>query len=434
MSGYFLGPLLFGLSFQASISSAIVGTFLGTLIAGYGSIMGPRSGLRQMVGARFQFGWWPAKFVALLNFLTLLGWSVVNCVFGGQILASISNNKVPLEVGITIITVISFSIAIFGIRFVQMFETYFAVPVFITFLLLFVASGNKFDLSTPSTGNSRTVAANWLSFCSSCFGITGAWIAIASDYYVRFPENTPKWKTFTLTTLSIFVPTMFVGILGIGIASAAVSKVPAWGEAYDNLGNGGLLAISFSGWGGGGKFLVVILYISLVSNNILNTYSIALSSQVWGRVFTRVPRYVLSFFSAMVFFVLSMAGRDKLSEILSSFLPMLTYWCVIYFCIMFEENVFFRRHNLPGLNDSYDWSQWNNKRALMPIGLSAVFAFLCGVSGAVIGMCQPYYIGPIAKMVGDYGGDIGMWIAFGFTAISYPVFRTIEQHYFPRKL
>lgn len=434
MSGYFLGPLIFDLSFQDSISSAIVGTFLGTLIAGYGSIMGPRSGLRQMVGSRFQFGWWPAKFIALLNILSLLGWSVVNCVFGGQILASVSGTHVPLEVGITIITVISFSIAIFGIRYVQIFESWFAIPVIITFSLLYIASGKHFDLSLPSVGDSRTVAANWLGFCSSCFGITGAWISIASDYYVQFPENTPKWKTFTLTTLAIFIPTIFVGILGIGIASAAVSSIPSWGVAYDDLGNGGLLDMAFSEWKAGGKVFVIILCISLISNNILNTYSLALSCQVWGRFFTRIPRYILSFVGAMIYFILSMAGRNKLSQILSNFLPMLTYWCIIYFCILLEENVLFRRHKLPGLNDGYDWSQWNNKSTLSRIGVSPALAFFCGIGGAVIGMCQSYYVGPLAKLVGDYGGDIGMWLAFGFTGLSYPVFRYVDQHYFPRKL
>ena len=54
----------------------MVGNIVGTGVAAYGSTMGPRYGLRQMVGARFQYGWFPAKIVALLNILTLLGWSV----------------------------------------------------------------------------------------------------------------------------------------------------------------------------------------------------------------------------------------------------------------------------------------------------------------------------------------------------------------------
>lgn len=425
ISGTFLGPLLFGLSFKDSISSTLSGIFLGCLIAAYGATMGPRSGLRQMVGARFQFGWWPAKVLAFFNVITLLGWSVINCVFGGQILAAVSNEKVPIEVGITIITVISIVIAIFGIRYVQYAESLCAIPVNIAFVLLYVCAGSRFDTTTPSVGDSPTVIANWLSNFSSCVGITATWIAITSDYYVEFPEDVASWKIFSLTTLSIFIPTAFVGTLGVGIASAAVTD-PVWGAAYESLGNGGLLNAAFSRWNGGGKFLLVVLYISLVTNNILNTYSIALSMQVWGRFFTKVPRYILAFSDAIVYFVLAMAGRNELSHILSSFLPMITYWVMIYFAILTEENLLFRRRNLPGLNDAYDWSLWNDKLRIPAWYPAAFVSYLCGIAGAVIGMYQTYYVGPIAAKLGEYGGDIGIFLAFGFTALVYPVLRALE--------
>lgn len=427
MSGFFLGPLVFNLGFKDSVIAGTVGTFIGTGVCAYGSMMGPRSGLRQMVSARFQFGWWPAKILALLNVLTLLGWSVVNCVFGGGILTSLSDDKIPIEVGIVIITVVSLSIAIFGIKYVQFFESFAAIPVIITFMLLYVAAGKYFHTETASVGNPETVKANWISFFSSCFGITGTWIAIASDYYVEFPENTPKYKTILLTWGSIFFPTIFVGILGIGIASGA-TVIMSWNEAFEDLGNGGLLAQSYFVWHAGGKFLLVILYISLVSNNILNTYSIALSSQVWGLFFTKVPRYILAVCAAAVYFVLAMVGRDQLSTILGNFLPMITYWCVIYFAVLVEENTLFRRQNIPGKKDTYDWDIWNNPKK-MPTCYAACISSLIGIAGAVLGMCQVYYIGPLGQLLGDHGVDVGVFSAFGFTAITYPILRYIEIVY-----
>ncbi|ANB11520.1 Tpn1p [Sugiyamaella lignohabitans] len=430
VSGYLLGPLLFQLSFKDCISSGVAGTVVGCAIAAYGATMGPRSGLRQMVGVRYQFGWWPAKFIALLNIVTLLGWSVVNCVFGGQILSAVSNNAVPIEVGITIITVIAFSVAIVGIRYIQYAEGFAAIPIIFTFLLLYIVSGKHFDLTTPSAGDSQTIIGNWLSNFSSVVGITGTWIAITSDYYVEFPESTPRMKTFLITFSAIFLPTMFVGILAIGVASGAY-QLPAWQAAWDNLGAGGLLTEAFSPWHAGGKFLVVVLYISLVTNNILNSYSLALSMQVWGRMVTKIPRYILVVVSAMIFFVLAMAGRNKLSNILSTFLPMISYWCVIYVAILLEENFLFRRHNIPGLNDAYDWTIWNEKEKL-PDCIAACLSFVIGVVGAVLGMNQGYYVGVFARKVGDMGADIGLFIAFGFTMVSYPVLRYIELRYAPK--
>lgn len=96
MSSFYLGPLLFGLGLKNTAITGIVGMTLGCLVAAYCSLMGPRSGCRQMVSARFLFGWWFVKLVCLVSIIGVMGWSVVNCVVGGQILASMSDEKVPL--------------------------------------------------------------------------------------------------------------------------------------------------------------------------------------------------------------------------------------------------------------------------------------------------------------------------------------------------
>lgn len=428
MSGFFLGPLVFGLGFKDSMTAGVFGALLGCLTAAYSSSMGPRSGLRQMVLSRFFFGWWPAKLISFLNVITLLGWSVVNCITGGQILASVSDNKVPLVVGIIIISAISLVVAIFGIRFVQLFEDYAAIPVNLSFLLLYICSHQYFNLDLQTTaGDPETIRANWMSFFAVCFGITGAWGGVASDYYIDFPESTSIWETMGLTFFGILIPTLFVGILGICISTGAVG-IESWGAAYTDLGNGGLLNAAFSRWHGGGKFVLVLMYMSLVSNNIINTYSIALSSQMWGTLATRIPRYFWVIITAVVSFVLALAGRNVLGPILNNFLPMIGYWSILYFVVLIEENLIFHRHKLPGLNDSYNWEEWNNYK-MIPTGVAALVSFFIGVAGAVLGMCQVYYIGPIAKLTGEDGADLGLWIGAGFTLITFPVLRFLELQY-----
>lgn len=430
MSGFFSGPLVFGLGFKDSMTAGVFGAFLGCFVAAYGASMGPRSGLRQMVLSRFFFGWWPAKGISFLNVVTLLGWSVVNCITGGQILAAVSDGKVPLIVGIIIISAISLVVAIFGIKFVQLFEDYAAIPVNLSFLLLYICSHQYFNTDLQTTGpDAETIRANWLSFFAVCFGVTAAWAGVASDYYIDFPETTSIWETMTLTFFGILAPTLFVGILGICIASGAVG-IASWSEAYEDLGNGGLLNAAFSRWHGGGKFVLVLMYMSLVSNNIINTYSIALSSQMWGTLATRIPRYIWVVLTAIVSFVLALAGRNVLGPILNNFLPMIGYWAMLYFVILIEENLIFHRHKLPGLNDSYNWDDWNTYTRL-PVGIAALVSFLIGIAGAILGMCQVYYVGPIAKLVGDHGADLGMWIGAGFAMITFPVLRFLELQYSP---
>lgn len=66
-----------------------------------------------------------------------------------------------------------------------------------------------------------------------------------------------------------------------------------WGEAYDRHGLGGLLGAPLSAMGGFGKFLLVILALSIVANNIPNLYSFALTFQAYGKRAQSIPRFFL---------------------------------------------------------------------------------------------------------------------------------------------
>jgi purine-cytosine permease-like protein len=63
-----------------------------------------------------------------------------------------------------------------------------------------------------------------------------------------------------------------------------------------------------------------------------------------------------------------------------------------------------------------------------------MLAFCFGIMGAVLGMAQVWFIGPIGKLIGDptYGGDVGFELAFGFAFVSYCCFRPVEKKYFQR--
>lgn len=467
MSSYFLGPLIFELSFKQCLVSGLVSMMIGCLIAAYCSIMGPQSGCRQMVTARFLFGWWFVKLVALASIVGVMGWSVVNCVVGGEMLASISNEKVPLWVGIIIVTACSFLVATFGIKQVLRVETYFSIPVLTCFLLLYISSSDKYNL-IKNFDNSHvdplTIKGNWLSFFSLCYSITSTWGSITADYYILFPEDTPKSQVFLLTFFGTFVPTLFVGILGLLLASVAVVYKP-WTEAYDKFGMGGLLHAGFERWNGFGKFCVVVLILSLISNNIINTYSAAFSIQLSSVFAARVPRWFWSLFCTIVYLVCALVGRNHFSTILGNFLPMIGYWISMYFILLLEENLIFRRHFLhlytkefpQGKTDDeepqegqssrmnlhrikrkllasknrYNWDMWNNYDALTH-GYAATFAFLCGVAGVVVGMAQVYWIGPLAANFGEFGGDLAMWLSMGFSGLVYPWCRLLELKKFGR--
>ena len=66
------------------------------------------------------------------------------------------------------------------------------------------------------------------------------------------------------------------------------------------------------------------------------------------------------------------------------------------------------------------------------MGYAGLVAFVLGIVGCVLGMVQTWYVGVIAKMIGETGGDIGNQLAFVFTLVSYVPLRYLERRYVGR--
>ena len=130
-----------------SMVSGLISMIIGCVLAAYASTMGPKSGLRQLVTARFLFGEWGVKIIALISIVGLLGWSIINCVLGGQILQAINHN-ISLAVGIVVLSVVSWLVAIFGIRVLLKFQTILSIPIFVATVLFYVVVCQKLNMCT----------------------------------------------------------------------------------------------------------------------------------------------------------------------------------------------------------------------------------------------------------------------------------------------
>lgn len=104
------------------------------------------------------------------------------------------------------------------------------------------------------------------------------------------------------------------------------------------------------------------------------------------------------------------------------------YWLAIYLGVSLTEHWVFKRGMSGYVLANHD------KPGKLPPGFAAVVACCFGIVGAVMGLAQEWYIGPIGKKVGlpETGGDLGFELAFGFTVISYLVLRWIERRRFGR--
>ncbi|OBT69606.1 hypothetical protein VE03_00794 [Pseudogymnoascus sp. 23342-1-I1] len=417
-----LGPLDFGLGFTDAALCATFGSILGAIGVGYISTFGPASGNRTMVLARYFVGYWPSKICTLLNIVIMLGYGMIDCVVGGQVLSAVADGKLTVIVGIIIIAVITFVVVVFGMSAFQTYERvrnfrWAWIPQLIAVFVLVGSAGAKFDTTIQSTGSALTINGNRLSFFSLCLSASVAWAPAAADFYVYYPENTKKWKTFAMTAIGVGLALAFANLVGVGLASGTFTQ-PSWANAI-GVSSGALIMEGYQGLGGFGKFLGVLVALGLVANNIPGTYSATLGFQVLGRYGARIPRWLLSCISVTIYTACAFAGRDKLSGIFENFLALMGYWVTIFLVITLEEHLIFRRAG------GFDWTAWSDPSRL-PLGLAAFTAFVIGWVGAILCMYQIYYVGPIAKLVSPTGADLGIWVGSSWAMIVFPPLRWLE--------
>lgn len=124
----------------------------------------------------------------------------------------------------------------------------------------------------------------------------------------------------------------------------------------------------------------------------------------------KVPRFFWTFLSFAIYTIAAVVGRNHFAAIISNFLAVVSYWVTFFVVIVAEEHFFFR--SLGGRLGGYNLKDYDTPNKL-PLGAAGMFAALCGVVGAVMGMANAWYIGPIAELLGDgNGADLGFEVSF----------------------
>jgi purine-cytosine permease-like protein len=213
-------------------------------------------------------------------------------------------------------------------------------------------------------------------------------------------------------------------VIGVGLASG-LQNDPVWAAA--GAGSGALVVAGFDSLGLFGKFCSAITALGLISNMVPEIYSSGINFQILGRYPAIVPRFVWNTFGLFVVAVCALAGRNNLSQIFTNFLALMGYWVVLWIVITLEDQFIFRRRARP----KYVWSDWD-KQEKLPIGLAALTAFCIGWAGAVLCMAQFYFVGPLARLIGKDGGDMGNYVGFCMAGIVYPPLRYWELKKFER--
>lgn len=215
--------------------------------------------------------------------------------------------------------------------------------------------------------------------------------------------------------LGLLVPTVLLMTLGAAIGGA-IPNVPGWDEALATNQIGGILGAMLAPIHGFGKFLLVVLALSLLANMSSTMYAISLNFQMIMPL--RVPRYVYSVVTTAIVIPLAIKAVENFFLNIEHLVALIGYWSASFVGIIFAENVAFRS----ATTSSYDPEIWDVASAL-PSGLAAIGAAVLSFGLVVPCIGQVWYTGPIAAKT----GDIGFVVAFVCSALFYLPLRSFEK-------
>lgn len=69
-------------------------------------------------------GYYPSKIACLLNIVIMLGYGMIDCLVGGQVLSAVAGGRLTVSVGIVIIAILTWIVVICGMRLFHIYERY----------------------------------------------------------------------------------------------------------------------------------------------------------------------------------------------------------------------------------------------------------------------------------------------------------------------
>src|SRR5436190_17044326 len=291
--------IILKLGLWETIAVIVVGNIIGCAIFAAFTVMGHKTGVNQMVLSRSAFGRRGAYLPSLLMFLMTLGWIGVNTYFPVKISMAIlgqfgiAETAVTIFIVMTLVMVIQVGIGIYGFYAIRTFEKY-TVPVTVAIMaLMSVLAWSRPGVvnwgltSTLEPGAHLAMLTLLMTAIGVGWGIS--WVTWASDYSRFVPRTVSSSTVFWYSYVGMFVPTVWLAILGATLASVTLDTDPAK-----------MVSAVFGGF----MSLLVLLMVlhGPVATNILNVYSAALAALSMG---LRLSRTAVALIAGVVGYVVT---------------------------------------------------------------------------------------------------------------------------------
>ncbi|KAG0707996.1 cytosine-purine permease [Suillus ampliporus] len=398
------GPAFFALGVRDSIAIIVVVNLVSCFLPGFFAVFGPKLGMRAMIQARFSWGYFGAIIPVVLNIFSSEGYLILNCIIGGQTIASLSP-QLDDTLGIVIISIISIVVTFCGYRVIHWYESIAWIPNVVAFITM-LGVGYPQLRENQSAPVPPATLANVLSFASLIASSIVGWCPIIPDYGVYHSPKASSARIFIYTYLGFFVSSVTAEVLGVVFAAAA-PNVPAWNAGFNGSSSvGGLFYSVLLPTGAFGKILTALVALSIPSACAPTIYTFTNCFMAIAPWFAAVPRWVYILVSEGILIPVAIIGAKRFYTTVVDILDIAGYWSSIFSAIILTEHLLFRRASFS--EDQYPITTWASS-ALLPSGIPAVVAFVCACGALVPFMSQAWYVGPVAR---QGSGDVGVFVGF----------------------
>ncbi|KAH7189731.1 purine-cytosine permease FCY22 [Fusarium oxysporum] len=386
-----LGTLGFGLSLKDCSLLILFFSLLCCVFPAYCSTFGSRTGLRQMLISRFTFGYYLIVIMVILNLCTNAGFGIICSVTGGSTLAAVSSGSINSTVGIVVISIIAMVVSFIGYKFLHQYERYSWI---FNLVAIVIATGVGGQHLSNQAEQPAASAFTIVSYGGVIAGFIIPFSASAADFSVYCHPRVSTWRIFAYTYAGIFFPVVSLMILGAAIGGATPNVV-SWKDGYDRFSVGGVMQAMLLPAGGFGRFVVVLLSLSVIGNLAVSIYCISLNFQLLAPFMLKIPRSLFTIVYTVVAIPVSIQAAKSFFDSLENLMYLIWYWTAGYVAVIGTEHFVFRGADC----SRYSPDHWDQPTKL-PTGLAAIGATGIAFGLTVPCMSQEWYTGPIAKTTG----------------------------------
>ncbi len=390
-----------GLNLFWSAVAIIAGHLIGGIYMATHSVQGPELGIPQMIQSRAQFGVMGAILPLILVLIMYVGYGASNAVLAAQALSS--EAPISMEMGIIILSVVSFLVAFYGHDLIHKVQRLLTVILGIIFVFVSIAVF-KIDFPTGSWSVNGFQLSPFLLMIGVCATWQLTYAPYIADYSRYLPKGTDPWKTFFYTYTGSVLSSIWMMMLG----AILTMTLPGF------LDNASLHLANLVG----AKWALIVfaaIILGSMGANVLNLYGAFMSITTVLEAFTKIKstiqaRFILILVCSIITTTIGVFGHGNFLDNFLNLILLLSYLLFPWTTINLVDFYLLRRgkYNIQALFDpNGQYGKYNWK---------ALTTYLITVICEVPFMDTTFFQGFIAR---EYGIDLAWVVALTLPGFIY---------------